>query len=98
MLSGNCCAFTERTLPEISVYQDRDSPEGGMSRPCPLRVKSGKAQNEQMLSAVPPKADIDLRDAHVRFVPEADLRTPCAQGPMTPCDMSCIYTIWVNTL
>jgi len=37
-----------------------------------------------MLSAVPPKADIDLRDAHVRFVPEADLRTPCAQGPMTP--------------
>src|SRR6516225_3616509 len=35
-------------------------------------VKSGKAQNEHIMSAPPPKADIDRRDRHVRFVPKAD--------------------------
>src|SRR5262249_28638229 len=30
-------------LPGISVYQDRDSPEGGMSCPCPLMGWSGRA-------------------------------------------------------
>ena len=34
-------------------------------------IKSEKAQNEQMLSAPPPKADIDRHDWHVRFVPIA---------------------------
>jgi len=37
-------------------------------------VKSGNTQNEHILSALPPKADIDRRDAHLRFVPEADIR------------------------
>jgi hypothetical protein len=35
-------------------------------------VKSGKAQNEQMLSALPPKADRQQIRRHVRFVPCVD--------------------------
>src|SRR5262245_13875748 len=45
----------------------------GWSRPCLRWVKSGKAQNEQMLSALPPKADKEQTPLDVRFVPEADL-------------------------
>jgi GNAT superfamily N-acetyltransferase len=32
------------------------------------------------MTALPPKADIDRRDQHVRFVPLADLRTSSAQS------------------
>ncbi len=35
----------------------------------PLRAKTRKAQCEQMLSALPPRADIAQRSRHVRFVP-----------------------------
>src|SRR6516164_2728516 len=37
--------------------------------PCPLWVKSGKAQNEQMLSALAPKEDKAQGCWHIRFVP-----------------------------
>jgi hypothetical protein len=33
-----------------------------------------KAQNEHIMSALPPKADIDRRNRHVRFVPIATER------------------------
>src|SRR6267378_3409108 len=36
-------------------------------------VKTGKAQREQMFSALPPKADIAQQSRHVRFVPLADI-------------------------
>jgi hypothetical protein len=39
----------------------------------PLRVKSGKAQSEHMLSGLPSIADIDRADRNVRKVPLADL-------------------------
>ena len=39
-------------------------------------VKTGKAQREQMFSAIPPRADIAQQSRHVRFVPEGDLRCP----------------------
>src|SRR4029450_11236477 len=35
-------------------------------------VKSGKAQCEQMFSALAPRADIAQRSRHVRFVPSRD--------------------------
>jgi hypothetical protein len=40
--------------------------------PCPIWVKSGKSQCEQMFSALPPRADVAQRSRHVRFVPQAD--------------------------
>src|SRR6476619_5010090 len=36
---------------------------------CPLGVKTGKAQCEQMFSALPLRADIAQQSRHVRFVP-----------------------------
>src|SRR5213595_3555986 len=36
-------------------------------------VKTGKAQREQIFSALPPKADIARRSRHVGFVPIADI-------------------------
>src|SRR5215467_2031376 len=38
---------------------------------CPLWVISGKAQTEHIMSALPPKADIERHEWHVCFVPEA---------------------------
>src|SRR5258707_2342977 len=39
---------------------------------CPFwAVKTGKAQCEQMFSALPPKADVAQRGRHVRFVQPA---------------------------
>jgi hypothetical protein len=35
----------------------------------PLWVKTGKAQREQMFSALPLRADIAQQSRHVRFVP-----------------------------
>src|SRR5262249_57277107 len=49
-------------------------------RSCPLWVKSGKAQNEQMLSALPPKADKSRQARYLRFVPKADKRTAAKSG------------------
>src|SRR5262249_33414528 len=46
----------------------------------PVFVRFGSFATEMMgaiqrhMSALPPKADIDLRDAHVRLVPKADIR------------------------
>src|SRR6266403_1360044 len=40
---------------------------------CPSWVKTGKAQCEQMFSALPPRADIAQRSRHVRFVPISDM-------------------------
>ena len=40
---------------------------------CPVGVKSRKSHSEQMLSALPPKADIKRGVSHVRFVPRADI-------------------------
>jgi len=37
-------------------------------------VKSGKAQNEHIMSALPPKADKEQTSGDVRFVPKADER------------------------
>ena len=42
---------------------------------CPRWVKSGKAQIEQMLSALPAIADIGRVFLNVRFVPLPDSRT-----------------------
>src|SRR5258706_12454259 len=42
------------------------------SSECRIRVKTGKAQCEQMFSALPPRADIARRSRHVRFVPSRD--------------------------
>src|SRR6476620_4462675 len=36
-------------------------------------VKTGKAQCEQMFSALPPKADFALRTQYVRFVPNSEV-------------------------
>src|SRR5262249_36608927 len=36
-------------------------------------VKTGKAQNQQTFSGLPPKADIDRRGRHVRLVAEAEV-------------------------
>jgi hypothetical protein len=49
------------------------SPRAHKSSPCPLGVKTGKAQCEQMFSALPPRADIAQRSRHVRFVTEAEV-------------------------
>src|SRR5215831_20543241 len=43
----------------------------GWTRACLRWVKSGKAQNEQMLSALPPKADKEQTSRFVRFVPSS---------------------------
>jgi hypothetical protein len=40
---------------------------------CPLWVKTGKAQCEQMFSALPLKADVAQRGRHVRFVPKPEV-------------------------
>src|SRR5262249_19977301 len=45
----------------------------GWTRACLRWVKSGKAQNEQMLSALPPKADKEQTCGNVRFVPFATI-------------------------
>ena len=37
---------------------------------CLIRVKSGKARPEHLLSALSPKADIDWHPIDVRFVPD----------------------------
>jgi hypothetical protein len=39
-----------------------------------LRVKTGKAQNEHILSALTPKADMERTCWHVRYVPGGDIR------------------------
>ena len=38
-----------------------------------LRVKTGKAQCEQMFSTLPLRADIAEQSRHVRFVPLSDM-------------------------
>jgi hypothetical protein len=38
-----------------------------------FRFGSGEAQNEQMFSGLPPKADIERHDWHVGFVPKGDI-------------------------
>ena len=56
--------YDKRTMAE-------DIPQSGQSvdmLACRLRAKSGKAQDEQMLSALPPKADKEQTSRHVRFV------------------------------
>jgi hypothetical protein len=42
---------------------------------CPIWVKSGKAQSEQMLSALPAIADIGRAFLNVRVVPIGDIGT-----------------------
>src|SRR6266702_8253134 len=37
-------------------------------------VKPGKAQNEQMFSGLPPKADVGEQRGHFRLVPRTDIR------------------------
>src|SRR5262245_39763652 len=39
-----------------------------------LLIKSQLYGNRWLMSALPPKADIDRRNSHVRFVPKADIR------------------------
>src|SRR5258707_8668304 len=57
------CLFRTAAMPELFH-------SGKMK--CPFRVKTGKAQCEQMFSALPPRADIAQRNRHVRFVPCVD--------------------------
>jgi hypothetical protein len=38
---------------------------------CPVWVKSRKSHGEQMLAALPPKADIKRGVSHVRLVPKS---------------------------
>jgi len=40
---------------------------------CLLRVKTGKARYEHMISALPPKADSGRTSRDVRFVPQPDI-------------------------
>src|SRR6516164_4456390 len=47
-------------------------------------VKSGKAQNEHIMSALPPKADIERHDWHVCFVPKADKCTAAKSTAIRP--------------
>jgi len=61
-------------IDKLSMPQVRAVHRSKTGHSCPLWVKSGNTQNEHILSALPPKADIDRRDAHLRFVPEADIR------------------------
>src|SRR6266446_968633 len=49
----------------------------------PLRAKTRKAQCEQMLSALPPRADIAQRSRHVRFVPKAEVYPQQSVQPAT---------------
>ena len=50
------------------------------SWPGPLRVKTGKAQREQMFSALPLRADIAQCSRHVGFVPGTDIVGPATQA------------------
>jgi hypothetical protein len=45
-------------------------------------VKSGKAQNEQMLSALSPKADKQQTFRYVRLVPAADICSAAKTAPL----------------
>src|SRR5258706_12595215 len=65
---SNCRTFHER-MEGAKAAQDR--PKSGVSSPpeCLFRVKTGKAQHEQMFSALPPRADIAQCSRHVRLVP-----------------------------
>jgi hypothetical protein len=42
------------------------------------------SNSQPVMSALPPKADIDERDCHVRFVPKADI---------LHCGIQCRYSI-----
>jgi hypothetical protein len=55
----------------VFVFGDAGMPVIFASAECPLWVKSGKAQNEQMLSALPPKADM-----------EADIASASGRSPL----------------
>ena len=46
-----------------------------LDRRCPLRVKSGNAHNEPMMSAFHPKATEQRTQFYVGFVPIADSGT-----------------------
>src|SRR5258707_3845837 len=60
--------FRPNSLTTVGVWQAKTA-----LAQCRLWVKTGKAQCEQMFSALPPKADIARRSRHVGFVPRGDL-------------------------
>jgi len=64
---------SSRAIPRPAPARRRPTPGGKTTRvsACPLWVKSGKAQNEQMLSALPPRADIASLLPYVRFVADS---------------------------
>ena len=43
------------------------------------------SEHVQSMSALPPKADIDEREWHVRFVPTADIRDDVNEKERPPC-------------
>src|SRR5437899_3705602 len=67
------CWTSRQGIPLFSLrgaaYTSYHTQQGRLATRCPLRVKTGKAQREQMFSALPLKPDIAENGRHVRLVP-----------------------------
>src|SRR5262249_22546710 len=62
----------------VKVYWPADIET--VSRACTHKIAI--VRRSRLMSALPPKADIERHDWHVRFVPKADLRTAAICSPI----------------
>src|SRR5262249_18325072 len=79
---GGCFPTPLAGSPPPPGFHRRPKLEGMLAAECPLWVERGKAQMEQMLSALRPKADIDRRNGHVRSMQLAGRTTGIENAPV----------------